>query len=117
MLMLAILLFALAALAGLAMAVMLFRGAPAPRPVVATVHGACAAAGLLVLLWAVLRAGAGGPIGAALGLFVIAALGGFTLLSFHLRGRALPKGLIAGHALLAVAAFCTLLWAVFARGA
>jgi hypothetical protein len=117
MFMLAILLFALAALAGVTMAAMVFRGTPAPRPALAVLHGTCAAAGLLVLLWAVMRAGAGGPTAVALGLFVIAALGGFTLLSFHLRGRALPRGLVAGHGLLAVVAFCTLLWAVFVRGA
>ena len=109
----AILLFALAAVAGVSMAVMHFRGSTPPRPVLAVLHGSFAASGLVVLLLAVMKAGMGGSTGLALGLFVLAALGGFTLLSFHLRGRALPNGLVIGHGVLAVAAFLTLLSAVF----
>jgi hypothetical protein len=40
----------------------------------------------------------------ALALFLVTATGGFTLLSFHLRGRALPSALIIGHGLVAVSA-------------
>ena len=51
----------------------------------ALVHGALAATGLVLLTVAAL--GAGGPQQArvALELFVVAALGGFVLFSFHLR--------------------------------
>ena len=38
-------------------------------------------------------------------LLIIAALGGFVLLSYHLRKQALPKALAGVHALLAVAGF------------
>lgn len=106
-------LFALAAAAGLAMAIMHFRGATPPRPVLATLHGLFAAAGLVVLALAVVQVAAGGAAVAALALFVLAALGGFFLLSFHLRGRALPGGLVVGHGALAVAGFVTLAAAVF----
>jgi hypothetical protein len=60
-----------------------------------------------------IKVGMHGAPGIALGLLVVAALGGFALLSFHLRGRALPSGLVVGHALLAVAGFVTLLAAEF----
>ena len=110
---LSILLFAIAAEAGLIMAIMHFRKATAPRPVLAVLHGGFAASGLVVLLLAVIKAGMQGAPAIALGLLVVAALGGFGLLSFHLRGRALPSGLVVGHALLAVAGFVTLLAAEF----
>jgi hypothetical protein len=70
---LSILLFVVAALAGVAMAVMHFRGKTPPRP----------------------------------------ALGGFALLSFHLRCRALPSGLVVEHGLLAVAGFVVLVAAEY----
>ena len=110
---LSILLFALAAVAGLTMAVMHFRKATPPKPVLAVLHGIFAASGLAVLLLAVMKAGMQGEPAIALGLLVVAALGGFALLSSHLRGRALPSGLVVGHALLAVAGFVTLLAAEF----
>lgn len=110
---LSILLFAFAALAGLAMAVMHFRNPLPPRPTLAVLHGVFAAAGLVVLLLALTKVGMEGVPALALGLLVFAALGGFGLLSFHLRGRALPSGLVAGHALLAVAGFVTLLAAQY----
>jgi hypothetical protein len=110
---LSILLFAVAAVAGLTMAVMHFRGKTPPRAALAVLHGLFAASGLVVLLLALLKAGFGGTPGIALGLFVVAALGGFGLLSFHLKGRALPSGLVVGHALLAVAGFVVLVAAEF----
>jgi len=108
-----ILLFAVAAVAGLTMAVMHFKKPLPPRPVLAVLHGIFAASGLVVLLLAVVKAGVQGTPAIALGLLVAAALGGFVLLSSHLRGRALPSGLVVGHALLAVAGFVTLLAAEY----
>ena len=108
-----ILLFAIAAVAGLTMAVMHFRNATPPRPVLAILHGLFAASGLVVLLLALLKVGLSGTPGIALGLLVVAALGGFGLLSYHMRGQRLPSGLLVGHALLAVAGFVTLLAAEY----
>jgi glucose uptake protein GlcU len=108
-----ILLFAIAAVAGLIMAVMHFRKISPPRPVLAALHGLFAASGLVVLLLAVVKVGMQGAPAIALGLLVVAALGGFVLLGSHLRGRVLPSGLVVGHALLAVAGFVTLLAAEF----
>lgn len=110
----AIVLFAIAALGGATMAVLHFRGRTPPPALLAALHGILAASGLVVLLLAVLKAGLGGMPAIALGLFLVAALGGFGLLSFHIRGRALPGALVVGHGLLAVAGFLVLLAAVFA---
>jgi hypothetical protein len=96
------------------MAIMHFRGKTPPRPVLAALHGLFAASGLVVLLLALIKVGFGGTPGIALGLLALAALGGFALLSFHARGRALPSGLVVGHGLLAVAGFVVLLAAEFA---
>jgi hypothetical protein len=109
----AVALFALAAVAGLSMAIMHFRGHTPPRPVLAVFHGLFAASGLLVLIIAVTTGHMTGIALIALGLLVLAALGGFGLLSYHLRGRALSGGFIVGHALLAVAGFVVLLASVF----
>jgi hypothetical protein len=113
MLMIAVGLFAIAALGGVTMAVMHFRGKTPPPVALAVLHGVFAASGLVVLLLAVWPQ-FGGRAGWALGLFLLAALGGFTLaLGFHFRGKPLPSGLVAGHGVLAVIAFLILLTAVF----
>lgn len=112
MLTIALLLFAVAALAGAAMAVMHFRGRTPPRPALAALHGVFAAAGLVLLLLAVWSLGIGSMAGVALGLLLLAALGGFVLLASHLRSRALPSVLVVGHALVAVAGFLVLLGVV-----
>ncbi len=113
----AIILFAIGALGGLVMAVMHFRSRSAPQALLAAVHGLFAAAGLVTLAWAVVKVGGNQGAAIALGLFLLAAVGGFTLLSFHLRGRALPGALVIGHGLIAVAAFVLLLVSAMALGA
>jgi hypothetical protein len=103
----ALVLFALAALGGLAMAVIRFRGKPYPPMSIALVHGAAAAAGLIALILATRSAP---PLAAtALVLFLLAAAGGFVLFFRHLRKLALPIWLVVVHALVAVVAFVTLL--------
>jgi hypothetical protein len=107
-------LFVIAALAGATMAVMHFSGKTPPPVPLAVLHGVFAASGLVVLLLAVWPHFSGRAVW-ALGLFVLAALGGFTLaLGFHLRGKPLPSGLIAAHGALAVLAFLILLMAAVA---
>ncbi len=111
----ALVLFGLAAAGGLLLAYLRFSDKPLPLPL-ALLHGAGAAAGIVALLLAVMRAGAPGQARLALGLFVVAALGGFTLFSFHLRKKALPLGVVVGHGLLAVAALVVLLLGVLKAG-
>lgn len=108
----ALVLFALAAVGGLVLAVRHFQGKPLPVPL-AVVHGLAAASGLVLVLLAFVAAGAGGgTLAWALGLLVVAALGGFFLVSFHLRGRRAPSPAVVVHALVAVAGFLALLLVV-----
>lgn len=112
MLIAAIVLFAIAALAGFTMAAIHFRSRTTPRALLAGFHGLFAASGLIVLILAVMKASST-PAQASLGILLLAALGGFTLVSFHVRGRRLPDGLVVGHALLGIAGFATLIAAVW----
>ena len=107
-------LFAVAAVAGLTMAIMHFRGTSPPKTVLAVLHGLFAASGLIVLLLALIKTGFGGKPGIAFGLLVAAALGGFVLVSSHVQQKRLPSGLVVGHALLAVTGFVILLLAQLA---
>ena len=77
--------------------------------VLAVGHGLLAAAGLVVLIVAVVGGSTGNLLIASLTLFVIAALGGFALFSFHLRRLRLPTPVVLIHGLVAVIAFVLLL--------
>jgi hypothetical protein len=104
-------LFVVAALFGLYMGARAFRNALPPWPV-AIVHGLFAASGLVVLLYGVVMGSLGGLLTIAAVLLVIAALGGFFLLSFHLRKQPLPKAVVAIHALAAVLGVAAILGSV-----
>jgi hypothetical protein len=108
MLTVALIVFAVAAIGGLVLALHVLRGKFAPWPL-SLLHAGLGATGLILLLLAVLR-GFAGSLGAwALGLFVVAALGGFYLASLHRRQVPAPKGVVVLHALLAVSGFGLLL--------
>lgn len=92
-----ILCFLVAALGGLVLAFRALGGRELPWAL-AIGHGALGAAGLVLLLVAVLG-GAGGQLAlAGLVVLALAALGGFYLLSFHLRGKTHPRPVILVHA-------------------
>jgi hypothetical protein len=108
----AVILFAIAALGGIALATLRLKDRPLPMGL-AVIHGFVAAAALVILIIAAL-----GPAGSiiskvALLIFVVAALGGCYLFSFHVRGRKLPIPVVVIHGVVAVAAFATLLYAVY----
>lgn len=107
--MLALVLFAIAAVGGLIMAVGRFKGTPNPPMPLALAHGGAAAIGLVLLILSVLGSSAGGLGTVALVLFLIAALGGFTLFAHHLKKKPLPVWLMVLHAGVAVVAFLLLL--------
>ncbi len=104
-------LFAVAALGGLIMAVRVFKGGTPPW-VLSLLHAAFGAAGLITGLM-VIMAGPTPLLWAGLLVLLAAALGGFVLASFHLRGVAHPKPVVALHALLAVGGFSVLAAAAF----
>jgi hypothetical protein len=107
----ALILFAVAAAGGLLLAFLRFSNKPLPLPL-ALVHGAVAAGGLVSLALAVFGSKGAGQTQLALGLFLLAALGGFLLFSFHLRKKQLPIAVVVVHGVVAVVAFLILLGAV-----
>ncbi len=125
-------LLAIAALGGLTMAVIRFGGKPLPPTWLAMLHGFLSAAALTLLLYAYITVGlpalaawalllyayftVGLPALAAwaLLLFLVAAAGGaFLNLNYHWKMLPLPKGMIVGHALIAVVGFALLLAATW----
>jgi hypothetical protein len=101
MLTVAVVLFLVAALAGLVMATGIFRGRKPPIPL-ALIHGALAATALVLVLLVAAAPNAMPIVKYAAAGLVLAALGGFFLFSFHLRDKAHPKAVVVLHALLAV---------------
>lgn len=98
----AIIVFLVAALGGAYLAAKIFAGKTPPLGV-AVLHGLLAATGLVLVIWYFLNEpDPASAVGIGLGLLVLAALGGFYLLSKHLGGKPHPKGVVAVHALAAV---------------
>ncbi|HUM11206.1 MAG TPA: hypothetical protein VLT82_09685 [Myxococcaceae bacterium] len=105
----ALVLFALAAVGGLYMAAVRFRGAERPPTGIALAHGAAAAAGLIALIVAVTSASGPSLARTALIVFLVAALGGFFLFAQHMQKKALPIPVMVIHAGVAVLGFILLL--------
>lgn len=114
MLVYAIVLFVLAALVGLYMASRVF-GGQLPPGAAAVFHGLFAASGLLLLLYEAFLSGTSHPqpVTIAAILLVIAALGGFLMVSYHMRKQVPPKAIAGIHALVAVAGVGVLAASVF----
>ena len=109
----ALICFALGAMGGLVLAAHVLKGKFAPWAV-SVLHALLGASGLLLLVVLVVQGTASSRVMAALGLLVLAALGGFYLASLHLRRAIPPKGVVFMHAGVAVAGFLTLLSALLA---
>lgn len=102
----AVYLLAIAALGGLTMAAIRFGGKPQPPTWLAMLHGFLAGAAITLLLYAYFTVGLPALASWALLLFLIAAAGGaFLNLNYHWKLLPLPKGLIVGHAAVAVVGF------------
>ena len=104
----AIILFALAAAGGITI-VTLYKRGKLLLPL-ALVHGALAAAGLIVLILAAAQGQTTTMANVALALFIVAALGGFYLIYSHLTKHKLPQAVIGIHAALAIISFLLLLF-------
>lgn len=111
---LAAVLFAIAAVGGAAMAFMRFQGRELPPAFLTIVHGLFAAVALILLILAVAGGAASALAKVALGGFILAALGGFYLVTYHLRKQVLPIPVVGAHGLVAVVSFVILLAAIFA---
>jgi hypothetical protein len=112
MLMAALIFFTLAAIGGATMAVIHIRGGTIPLPL-ALGHGALAAIGLILLIIGILQVPGTGLFGVALGIFILAALGGLYLFTIYLRGGSLPTLFIFGHGTIAAIALIVLIIAVW----
>jgi hypothetical protein len=103
-------LLAITALGGLAMAGIRLGGDKQPPVWLAMLHGLLAAAALTLLIYAAATVGLSGMALGGLVLLVLAALGGGYLnLNFHWKQVLLPKGIVIGHAAVAVVGFVLLL--------
>ncbi|MCE5186775.1 MAG: hypothetical protein LLF76_11690 [Planctomycetaceae bacterium] len=106
----ALICFAIAAVLGIILAAMYQKGQLSLGT--AVIHGLFAAIGLVLLIIAVAQADVSTLGKTALVLFIIAALGGAVLIYNHLTKHALPKPVIAIHAVVAVVAFLLLLFGI-----
>ncbi len=107
-------LFAVAAAGGVFMVLLRVRNDANPPLGIAFLHGALAATALVILLLQVANGATSGTMPtASLGLFVLAALGGFALIAMHLSGRKIPLSVVGIHASVAVVAFLLLAAVVF----
>lgn len=111
MLITTIVLFALAAVLGLVLITKVFKEEETPKPVVYS-HGAAAAIGLVLLIFAYMNQGDSLMMTSLL-IFIVAALGGFVLFGRDITDRSIPKWLSVVHALAAVTGFVLLLIAAF----
>ncbi len=104
----AIILFVVAALFGLVLLAAILRDRPTYKPVV-FIHGTIAAIALLILLVYVLSGHTSTLLITSLSLFILAALGGFTMFAIDMSGRRVPKALALGHPLLAITSLILLI--------
>lgn len=111
----ALALLTLTALGGVAMAVTRFGKGTNPSSALAMGHGLLAGAALTLLLYAYFTVGLPAIAAGSLLLLALAAAGGTYLnLRFHAPKVPLPKGIVVGHAALAVVGYALLAWAVLA---
>lgn len=110
----AALILGIAALGGIVLATIRLTGTPRPPTWLAVGHGVVAISGLGTLIYAAATTGIPLLAQIALGVFVLAALGGATLfLGFHMNERPLPIPLVLGHGLLAITGVVLLFVAAF----
>ncbi len=106
MLIIAIILFLIAAGFGLVVLVSILQDKSTPKAFVFT-HGAFAVTALLIVIYYTLMHLNSAPT-VSLIIFVIAALGGLTLFVLDMMGKKLPKSLALLHPIIAVIAVLTL---------
>jgi hypothetical protein len=104
----------LAALGGATLAGIRLSGTPRPPTWMAVGHGAVAATGLVLLIYAATASSVPELAQVALAVLVLAAVGGAVLfLGFHVKEKPLPVPLVLGHGVVAAAGYVLLLVAFF----
>jgi hypothetical protein len=110
----AAIILSLASLGGLTMLAIRLSGSPRPPNWMALGHGAIAATGIALLAYAAVNPGIPLTAQVALGLFVLAALGGVTIfVAFHLKKVPLPIPIVLGHGLLALTSLGLLWYSIY----
>lgn len=110
-------LLAAAAGGGLLMAGLRLSGRPLPPTWLAMAHGLAAASGLALLSFAAFSVGVPRLAEWALGVLLLAALGGAAMnLGFHLKGRPLPVPLMLAHGFAAATGLTLLAVAAYGAG-
>lgn len=104
----AIALFILGAIFGLIVLTSILRNQSTPKPMV-LFHGLFVATGLVLVLITFLSGHSDKLLGISLGLLLIAALGGFTLLFNDLSKKPIPKWLAVLHPILAASGLVVLI--------
>ncbi len=104
----AVIVFAVAALGGVALALHVLRDKLAPWAL-SILHALLGAIGLVLLILLLLGEAAPTLLSWSFGFFLVAALGGFWLASRHAKKELPPKGVVVLHAGLAVTGFVLLL--------
>jgi hypothetical protein len=108
-------LLGIAAIGGLLMAVIRFRGADRPPTIIVMAHGLLAAAALTLLFYATATVGLPTLATMATGIFVVVAIVGAALnLMYHSKMLPLPKSPVVIHGLVAAVGYVLLLLAVMA---
>jgi hypothetical protein len=111
MLAISIILFAIAAVIGLILAVRIFKNKNTMMPV-SLLHGLFAASGITLLIIYASGQPERSPV-TSIVLFCIAAVGGLTLFARDMMNKSLPKPLVIAHAGVAIISFVVLLMAAF----
>lgn len=104
----ALIVFAIAAIGGVVLAAHVLRNKLAPWSL-SILHALLGALGLILLIFLLLQGSAPQQVVISFVLLALAALGGFFLVSFHMRKKLPPKGVVVAHAVVAVLGFLTLL--------
>lgn len=104
--------FLLTALLGLTMLVLILKKRTVPWSI-STIHALMGAASIVLLTIYIITDGGSVLDKVLLTLFVVTALGGFTLAYHHLKGLPYPVFVIVVHAFLAVSAYIGLVLKVF----
>ncbi|WP_193175299.1 hypothetical protein [Oricola nitratireducens] len=104
----AVIVFAIAALGGLFLAGHVLRDRLAPWAI-SLLHAGLGALGLILLIAALVQGAASQTALIGFVILLVAALGGFFLVSFHLRKSLPPKVVVVVHAGIAVVGFLTIL--------
>ena len=116
MLKVAIVLLAITALGGIAMAAIRMSTKANPPAWLAMLHGFLAGSAATLLLYAALVGGLPGSANLGLGLLLVAAAGGVLMnLGYQWKQRLIPIGIVAVHAVVAVVGFVLLVMAAYAR--